>query len=276
MKNFLINAVLMLVFIAGLAILMYPSVSNMINERNQSTVITQYKQEADELAVEERKRILAEARAYNENLPTLFATEDSESIAASALYNNTLNAGGNGVMGVLHIDKINVNLPIYHGTSESVLQVAVGHLPATSLPVGGVNTHAVLSAHTGLPSAKLFTELDKMELGDMFTITVMDETLVYKIDDISVVLPHEVDALRIFKDQDYVTLVTCTPYGINSHRLLVRGTRIQLEEAEEIGLFVETDAVFLDKALMVPVAVIPVIIVYFVWVAVRTSGKRRK
>lgn len=276
MKNFIINAVLLLVFIAGLAILMYPSVSNMINERNQSTVITQYKQETDELAVEERKRILEEARAYNETLPTLFATEDSESIAASALYNNTLNAGGNGVMGVLHIDKINVNLPIYHGTSESVLQVAVGHLPATSLPVGGVNTHAVLSAHTGLPSAKLFTELDKMELGDMFTITVMDETLVYKIDDISVVLPHEVDALRIFKDQDYVTLVTCTPYGINSHRLLVRGSRIELEEAEEIGLFVETDAVFLDKALMVPVAVIPVIIVYFVWVAVRTSGKRKK
>lgn len=276
MKNFLINAVLLLVFAAGLGLLLYPSVSNMINERNQSTVITQYKQETDELAVEERKRILEEARAYNENLPTFFATEDSESIAASALYNNTLNAGGNGVMGVLHIDKINVNLPIYHGTSESVLQVAVGHLPATSLPVGGVNTHAVLSAHTGLPSAKLFTELDKMELGDMFTITVMDETLVYKIDDISVVLPHEVDSLRIFKDQDYVTLVTCTPYGINSHRLLVRGTRIQLEEAEEIGLFVETDAVFLDKALMVPVAVIPVIIVYFVWVAVRTSGKRKK
>ncbi|MBQ8724765.1 MAG: class C sortase, partial [Oscillospiraceae bacterium] len=137
MKNFLINTVLLLIFLAGMGLLLYPSVSNMINERNQSTVITQYKQESNELEIEERKKILENARTYNQNLPTNFAMGDSEDIAASDLYNNTLNAGGNGVMGVLQIDKINVNLPIYHGTSESVLQVAVGHLPATSLPVGG-------------------------------------------------------------------------------------------------------------------------------------------
>ncbi len=276
MKNFLINAILLLVFVTGLGLLMYPSVSNMINERNQSTVITKYKQEADTLGLEEQVRILEEARAYNENLPMLFSTADSDEIAASEIYNSTLNAGGNGVMGVLHIDRINVNLPIYHGTSEAVLQVAVGHLPATSLPVGGVNTHSVLSAHTGLPSAKLFTELDELEIGDMFTVTAVNETLVYRVDNISVVEPHEVDTLRIYEGEDYVTLVTCTPYGINSHRLLVRGTRIHLDEAEEAGLFVETDAVFLDKTMLVPVAVIPVIAVYFFWVAVRTGGKRKK
>ncbi len=276
MKNFLINAVLLLVFVTGLGLLMYPSVSNMINERNQSTVITKYKQETDVLGLEEQARILEEARAYNDNLPMLFSTADSDEIAASEIYNSTLNAGGNGVMGVLHIDRINVNLPIYHGTSEAVLQVAVGHLPATSLPVGGVNTHSVLSAHTGLPSAKLFTELDELEIGDMFTVTAVNETLVYRVDNISVVEPHEVDTLRIYEGEDYVTLVTCTPYGINSHRLLVRGTRIHLDEAEEAGLFVETDAVFLDKTMLVPVAVIPVIAVYFFWVVVRTGGKRKK
>lgn len=276
MKNFLINALLLLIFLTGLGILLYPTVSNMINERNQSTVIARYEEDIDYLAEDERAEAMQAAHDYNANLPTLFRTQDSVSIENSALYNNTLNVTGSGVMGSLQIDKIRVNLPIYHGTSEEVLQVAVGHLPATSLPVGGINTHAVLSAHTGLPSAKLFTDLDQLERGDLFTITVLNEMLVYQVDQIKIVEPDDATELRIFEGKDYVTLVTCTPYGINSHRLLVRGTRVHLDEAEEAHLFIETDAVFLDKTLLIPFAVGPVVVIYFFWVAVKTGDKRKK
>lgn len=276
MKNFLINGLLLLIFLGGLGVLLYPAISNMINERNQSKVITHYGEKIDLLAEEERASALQAAYEYNEKLPSLLSKEDSVSIAEGKLYNQTLNTTGDGVMGVLNIDKINVNLPIYHSASEDVIQVAVGHLPATSLPVGGRNTHAVLSSHTGLPSAKLFTDLDKLETGDMFTITVLNEMLVYQIDKITIVEPDDVTDLRIFENEDYVTLVTCTPYGINSHRLLVRGTRIEPEEAEKAGLFIETDAVFLDKTLLIPFAVIPVVVIYFFLVALKTADKRKK
>lgn len=276
MKNFLINSFLLLIFVCGLGLLLYPTISNIINERNQSRVITRYEENMEELAGEDREMVWRNAYIYNSKLPERLSTNEITNTQESELYQDTLNPSGNGVMGVLNIDKINVNLPIYHGTSESVLQVAVGHLPVTSLPIGGESTHAVLSAHTGLPSAKLFTDLDQLEVGDMFTITVMDNIFVYQVDQILVVTPDDGKELRIFEGEDYVTLVTCTPYGINSHRLLVRGTRIQLEEAEEMGLFVETDAVFMDKTFLIPFAVVPVVVIYFFWVAVRTSGKRKK
>lgn len=275
MKNFLINSLILLLFLGGLGVLLYPTVSNMINERNQSKVITRYEESIDLMAEEERAAALQAAHDYNANLHSLVAQQDSESIEASALYNETLNIGGSGVMGSLSIDKIRVNLPIYHGTSEEVLQVAVGHLPATSLPVGGESTHAVLSAHTGLPSAKLFTDLDQLEEGDVFTITVLNEMLVYEVDQILVVEPEDTAELRAVEGEDYVTLVTCTPYGINSHRLLVRGTRIFLTEEEAADLFIETDAVFLDKTLLIPLAVFPVVIIYFFWVAVKTGDKSK-
>ncbi|MBQ8687022.1 MAG: class C sortase [Ruminococcus sp.] len=275
MKNFLINCMLLLLFLCGLGLLMYPTVSNLVNERNQSTVITQYEQEVDLLEEAGQAYYRRAAQTYNESLPTMFTNEDPVGTKWDDLYQEMLNPTGDGIMGVLQIDKINVNLPIYHGTSEDVLQVAVGHLPATSLPVGGESTHAVLSAHTGLPSAKLFTELDQLEMGDMFKITVLGEMLVYQVCNIRIVEPDDSDSLRIFEGEDYVSLVTCTPYGINSHRLIVTGTRIQIEEAEKEGLFVETDAVFLDKTLLIPFAVIPIVIIYFFWVAVKTSGKRK-
>ncbi len=274
MKKYLIDFSIFLVFLAGLGLLLYPTVSNMINERNQSMVITRYENEIDAFSEEERAAAWKAAQEYNQNLPAVFAAQDSEAIGQSEAYLSTLNLTGSGIMGSLKIDKIRVNLPIYHGTSHEVLQVAVGHLPATSLPVGGESTHAVLSAHTGLPSAKLFTDLDQLEVDDMFYIEVLGEQLVYRIDKITIVEPTDSSELRLFQGKDYVTLVTCTPYGINSHRLLVRGERIYLTEEEAADFFIESDAVFLEKTLLMPIVIVPILIGYFIWILSRPVKKR--
>lgn len=219
---------------------------------------------------------LEKAREYNRNLLSWLATADSSAIGDSPRYLGTLNLSGDGLMGAIDIDKINVHLPIYHGASDSVLQVGAGHLPETSLPVGGESTHAIISAHTGLPSAKLFTDLDELEIGDMFKITVLGEELVYQVDQIKVVEPYETGNMRIIQGRDYVTLLTCTPYGINTHRLLVRGARVTLEEAEKAGMFVETDGVFLDKTLLIPFAVVPADFIYLFWIIAKTGKKRKQ
>lgn len=275
MKNFLFNALICLLFFGGLAIMLYPAVSNLINEKHQSSVIAVYKQEADAVGAAQRAAELEKARRYNAELLTKLSVMESDALERSAEYLNLLNLSGSGVMGSIDIDKINIHLPIYHGTSESVLQVGAGHMAVTSLPVGGENTHAIISAHTGLPSAKLFTDLDELKIGDMFKINVLDEILVYKVDQIKVVEPYDTADMRIFEGRDYVTLLTCTPYGINSHRLLVRGARIPYEEAEKAGLFVEIDAVYLDKTLLIPFAVIPADLICIVWILSK-SGKKRK
>lgn len=276
MKNFLINCALLLLFLCGMGLILYPTISNMINERNQSEVITRFEEDIDHIAEQERTAAIEAARAYNADLPDLLATENSITMEQNARYHSTLNLTGNGIMGALRIDKIRVNLPIYHGTSDEVLQVAVGHLPATSLPVGGVNTHAVLSAHTGLPSARLFTDLDRLETGDVFMITIPGETLIYQVDQICVVEPEDAADLRILEGGDYVTLVTCTPYGINSHRLLVRGTRIYPSAEEQADMMVESDAVFLDKIVLVLVAVFPTIVISIFADELRRTGKRKR
>lgn len=237
--------------------MLYPAVSNLVNEKHQSSVIAGYKQEADAIGAEQRAAELRKAQQYNAELLSMLSVMETDEIEHSEEYLNRLNLSGSGVMGSIDIDKINVHLPIYHGTSDSVLQVGAGHLAVTSLPVGGGGTHAIISAHTGLPSAKLFTDLDELKTGDMFKINVLDEILVYKVDQIKVVEPYDTADMRIFEGKDYVTLLTCTPYGINTHRLLVRGVRIPYEEAEKAGLFVEIDAVYLDKTLLIPFAVIP-------------------
>ncbi|MBQ3134816.1 MAG: class C sortase [Oscillospiraceae bacterium] len=206
--------------------LLYPAVSNFWNARVQSNAIADYVQAIDNSDRTQAEQMLAAARSYNDSLLSRAGTVDMDE-TWQAEYSELLNVAGTGIMGYVDIPCINCKLPIYHGTDESVLQVAVGHLEWTSLPVGGPSTHAVISGHRGLPSAELLTHIDRLETGDKFYLHVLGEELEYRVDDIAVVLPNDTSRLRVVAGEDYVTLVTCTPYGINSHRLLVRGARMQ-------------------------------------------------
>ncbi|WP_173385267.1 class C sortase [Ruminococcus flavefaciens] len=275
MKNLLLNICIILLFFGGIAVISYPAVSNFINEKHSSTLIAGYEKSISDFSDKDKERILAEAHEYNRALPSVLSEYDAQALENREEYLSALDISGNGIMGVLDIPEIDVHLPIYHGTSEEILRVAAGHLPSTSLPVGGDSTHAVISAHTGLPSSKLFTELDELEIGDMFTVSVLDEVLVYKVDKISVVKPEDVEDLQMIEGEDHVTLLTCTPYGINSHRLLVRGTRAPYDEAERNGLFIGTDAEFLDKTLLIPFGAVPASVICIIVIAVR-SGRKRK
>ena len=229
MKRIIINLFIGLIFLVGLSVLLYPTVSDYINELHSSRAIASYDNTVTEMAPEDYSKELEAAAAYNEylaNFSNLSAAATTETERDDSPYNELLNIGGNGIIGAIKIPVVKINLPIYHGTDESVLQVASGHYLGSSLPIGGESTHAILTGHRGLPSAKLFTDLDRLEEGDTFYIKVLGEILEYQIDQIEIVLPEEVDGLSITQGEDYVTLVTCTPYGINSHRMLIRGTRI--------------------------------------------------
>lgn len=229
MKRILANLSVALIFLAGLSILLYPSVSDYINDLHASRAIVNYDDAVAGLEEEDYTKELEAAVAYNARLAqfsNLSAAASAEEELEDSPYENLLNVGGSGVMGSIKIPAIKVNLPIYHGTDEAILQVAVGHYVGSSLPVGGESTHAILTGHRGLPSARLFTDLDRLEEGDIFYIKVLGDILEYQIDQIQIVLPEELDSLSITEGEDYVTLVTCTPYGINSHRMLLRGTRI--------------------------------------------------
>ena len=239
-----------LVVLVGLLILLYPTISNFLVEQNATRAVASYDAATEDLDELEREQMLADARAYNERLAAssganLLESEAGGSVQAgeTLAYEDLLDLNGDGMMGYIIIPKLNVALPLYHTVEERVLQSGVGHLPSTSLPVGGPSTHAVLSGHRGLPSAKLFTDLDRMEEGDQFYIKILGETLAYEVDGTETVLPTEVDSLVIRQGEDLVTLVTCTPYGINSHRLLVHAHRIpyepQMDEAiEQVGGFI--------------------------------------
>lgn len=246
--------IMIILFFIGLAILLYPSLSNLYNEKFQSKAIKDYETNLIDYNKEKYEKELEKAIEYNNALNKLqnpfydFNQLDG--------YNDILNIGNTGMIGYLSIPKINVELTIYHGTEEDVLSKSVGHLEGSSLPVGGIGTHSVLSAHRGLPSSKLFTDLDKLEIGDTFTITILDQTLTYQVDQIKIVNPDEIDALAINKDKDYVTLMTCTPYGINSHRLLVRGERIEGTEKKE---YITTEAFKISNLIVTPVVAAPII-----------------
>lgn len=217
----------LLCFLIGLSLLLYPSVSNWWNLLHSSSVIVEYNAAQEELSAEDYEALFAAADDYNRNISEIdFPLMYCDQVAG---YEQVLNLDGSGVMGYIHIPKIKVKLPILHGTSEGVLQKAIGHLQGTSLPTGGAGNHCVLSAHRGLPSARLFTDLDQIKTGDDFTLTVLNRELHYEVDQILTVEPHEVEALYPVEGEDYCTLVTCTPYGVNSHRLLVRGRRILQE-----------------------------------------------
>lgn len=223
------TVILIAVFVIGLCVFLYPSVSNLLNKVHQSRAIEDYEAAVSTLSNAEYEQMLEDAREYNRTYAkNNFAVTD-DAVDGTPLYRSTLDVD-NGVMGRLKIDKLDVNLPIYHGTSASVLQAGVGHLPMTSLPVGGESTHAVLSGHRGLPSAQLLSKLDRMEKGDIFYIYVLNEVLAYEVKEIETVLPDELDSLTIREGEDMVSLVTCTPYAINTHRLIVTGFRIPYED----------------------------------------------
>lgn len=252
------DLLLILIFFVGLSLLLYPSISDYWNTFHQTRVIQSYTKEVAELEEEQYDTIWNDAWEYNRSLllrSTGFVLPEKQ----KAEYESLLNLSGQGIMGYLEIPKIEISLPIYHGTEESVLQVGIGHLDWSSLPVGGANSHCVLSGHRGLPSAKLLTNLDRMQIGDCFYLQVLDETLTYEVDQILIVEPEETAQLQIEEGKDYCTLVTCTPYGINTHRLLVRGTRVDTVP-ERAALRVTADAIQVDPALTALVLAIPVLL----------------
>ena len=252
------TAFLVLLLLAGVSLLLYPSLSDYWNSMHQTRAIASYAETVSQLDTAQYDEMWKAAQDYNRSLAqreTAFALTDEQ----KAAYESLLDVSGLGVMGYIEIPGIDCSLPIYHGTEESVLQVAVGHLEWSSLPVGGEGTHCVLSGHRGIPSAKLFTNLDKLAVGDTFLLRVLDEVLTYEVDQILIVEPEQVDALGIVPGEDYCTLVTCTPYGINTHRLLVRGHRVE-NTPEAARMHVTADATQFDPLLVAPVLAIPVLL----------------
>ncbi len=265
-----------LLFLIGLSVMLYPTVSDFVNSISQSRSIDGYKNDVALMNRQDYDKILKEARQYNESLlsnSARFQPTDEE----TAEYNTILDVGGTGIMGYIEIPKINVYLPIYHGVSKNVLEIGVGHIEGSSLPVGGIGTHAILSGHRGLPSSLLFTDLDKIEAGDCFIIRVLDETLTYEVFDIQTVEPSEVEALAIDPGKDLCTLVTCTPYGVNSHRLLVTGTRIDTVADQNVkALHITADAVQIDSLYVAPVLGAPILLVLLSVMLIRARSLRRK
>lgn len=270
----------LIVLLVAFSVLLYPTLSSYLNEKNSSKVVSYYDEESIKLSETEKEQMLEDARAYNQEMLgniDLIDSSSKENTEIDERYQSLLNPDGTGMMGYIRIPKINIELPIYHGTSEAVLQAGVGHFWGTSLPVGGESTHTVLTGHRGLPTKTLFTNIDKLEEGDIFYIKVLDETLAYQIDQILTVLPEETDALAIESGKDYATLVTCTPYAINTHRLLVRGYRIPYEEAteQESDVDVKPELSFTAKVLIVTIIVIFIGLIITVMYSMR-DRKRRK
>lgn len=257
-KSNLSNIILVVILIIGVSLLLYPSVSDYWNSLHASKAISNYAENVESMDSVIYEKILQDAYNYNKLL--LKRGNDYELDSEQKdLYYQTLDISKTGIMGYVEIPGIDCTLPIYHGTEEAVLQVAIGHLEWTSLPVGGASTHCVISGHRGLPSAKLFSNLDQLAEGDLFFIRVLDEILTYEVDLISIVLPNQIEGLHIVEGEDYCTLVTCTPYGVNSHRLLVRGHRIENIDTKTIR--VTADAMQIDPVLVAPAVAAPILLV---------------
>ena len=277
MRKNLSTIILILIFLVGLSVMLYPSVSDAVNRKHQSRAVADYAEKVEQLSDADYQTYFDAADAYNRQLNTTPNAFYKPELVSG--YAQTLDISGTGIMGYITIPKINVELPIYHGTDEGVLQVAAGHLEGSSLPVGGAGTHAVISAHRGLPSAKLFTNLDELEVGDRFTITVLNRVLTYEVDQISIVLPTEIDQLLPTEGMDYVTLMTCTPYGINTHRLLVRGKRVETTESQK-HIRVAADAFRIEPIIVAAILAIPMLLAALVGVLLaphlRKRSKRRR
>lgn len=269
-RNVISTAILVVLLLVGLSVMLYPTVSDWWNSRVQTRAIATYNQSVEQMDTGDKERLLMEAHSYNATLSHLTAPFTNWEDAGN--YDKILDISGTGIMGYISIPKIQVELPIYHGTSAEVLNVAVGHLQGSSFPVGGENTHAVISAHRGLPSAKLFSDLDQLVEGDTFTVTILDEVLTYEVEKIFIVKPDELDKLAIIPGGDYVTLMTCTPYGVNSHRLLVRAHRVDTVYPHNVK--VAADAVQLDSMSVVPFIAAPLFVGLLVfWIV---SSRRQK
>ena len=271
MKKRLITLVLVGMTLLGLGLSLYPLLADWWNSVHQSRAVTDYARAAEVLARPEQEALLTQAEAYNARLAET-GVQWTLDDAQQAEYNAQLDITGTGIMGYLNIPRIGVTLPIYHGTSEEVLQVAVGHLAGTSLPVGGKGTHCSVSGHRGLPGARLFTDLEELAQGDTFTVTVLGRTLTYEVDQIRIVLPSELEELAIDPEQDYFTLITCTPYAVNTHRLLVRGRRTENAPG---AVTVLAEAVLVDPRLAALVMAVPMLAVLFVGMMISTGRRIR-
>lgn len=272
-KGSISTVILILIFLVGLSLLLYPAVSDYWNSLHQSRAITEYAERVAALDNNFCEQLWHDAENYNQTLLTK-ADRYELSKEEQAEYESLLNVSGNGIIGYIEIPSVNCSLPIYHGTDEAVLQVAVGHIEGSSLPVGGDRTHCVLSGHRGLPSARLFTDLDKLVVGDTFILRVLDETLTYEVDRILIVEPYDMDALKIEEGKDYCTLVTCTPYGINTHRLLVRGSRVENQE-EVQTIRVTADAMQIEPVIVAPLVAVPMLLALLIILLVSTRRRKR-
>lgn len=264
------------VMLIGISVVIYPYFSSWWNERTQTKVIEQYEQSVGELDNSEKEKLFEKAHAYNSDLGKLQnPMKEFDEIPG---YSTILDITGTGIIGYIDIPKIDVHLPIYHGTSPEVLNIAVGHLQGTSLPVGGEGTHAVISAHSGLPSAKLFSSIDQLTEDDRFTISVLDEVLTYEVEDYAVVRPSEADKIQAVPGRDLVTLLTCTPYGINTHRLLVRAHRIDTitDEDSVRKIRVPADAVLVENISSMPFIIIPTIILLILYWTLKGKTKSKR
>lgn len=272
MKRNGLKYLLIFTFFLGIALLLYPPVSDYVNSRNQSRVVQQYQKTVGNLQELEKQRMILAAQDYNNRLAeTPDAFYHPELVEG---YGETLDITGTGIMGYLNIDKIHLELPIYHSVDPDVLQVAVGHLPGTSLPVGGTGTHTVLSGHRGLPSARLFTDLDKLEPGDRFTITVLSRVYTYQVERLKTVEPYQVDDLQLDPQKDLCTLFTCTPYGVNTQRLFVLAKRVPTDKIEERRAFYTNEAYRITPAIVAPAIGLPVLLIAYI--VMMFGGKKRR
>ena len=256
------------VLLVGLSLLAYPSVADYWNSFHQARTIMDYTEKVTSLSTDEYDQILASARQYNEKLCEK-GIRWSMTSEEKAAYNKELSYEGTGSMGYIEISKIGVKLPVYHGTAEDILTTSIGHIEGSSLPVGGEGTHCVLSGHRGLPSAKLFSDLDQLREGDTFILTILNETLTYEVDQIRIVLPTDVSTIQLEPDKDYCTLVTCTPYGVNTHRLLVRGHRIENADGDAR---VMAEAIRIEPIYIAPVLAMPILLLLLLLVFIMTSS----
>lgn len=270
--DLLSNRVLITIMVIGFLILAYPSVSDWWNSFHQSRAIASYVETVANLDQSEFDKMIADAEYYNASLidkKNRFKMSEEETRA----YNSILDVTGTGIMGYVQIPKIHISYPIYHGTEDTVLQIAIGHIAGSSLPVGGAGTNCLISGHRGLPSARLFTDIDKLTEGDTFVLQVLDRTYTYEVDQIRIVLPEELDFLTIDPEKDYCTLITCTPYGINTHRLLVRGHRVdnELDSSKVVA-----EAIVLRPEIVAPVIAVPMLVILLAWVFLSSRKKKNR
>ncbi|MBR6676752.1 MAG: class C sortase [Clostridia bacterium] len=270
MQSKKVTIILLISFFIGLSVLLYPSISSFWNSKTQSEAIVDYEKMLASYKPEDLTEIFNTADEYNRKLSALdFPIHEYEALEQE--YWKTLDISGTGMMGYLSVPKISQELPVYHGTAEEVLSVAAGHMQGTSLPVGGDSTHCVVSAHRGLPTATLFTHLDRMEVGDTFTFTVLDRTFTYEVDQIRIVEPGDTSLIGITAEKDYCTLLTCTPYGINTQRLLVRGH--QVDATQERTIYVGNEAYRIDTLIVMPFVALPIIVVLLIYVMFKPIKK---